>query len=329
MQVVRVHTPGGPETMAIDELETPTPGPGQALVRVEAAGVNFIDVYLRTGLYPSTKPLAMGLEGAGVIEALAPDVDVGLGLELGDRVAWSSVPGSYATHLLAPADRLVRVPDNLDLRSAAAVMLQGMTAHYLTRSTFPLGPGHRVLVHAAAGGVGLLLCQLGRSAGAIVLGTVSTEEKAALAREAGATHVIRYTEEDFADAVVRLTGGEKVHVVYDSVGKTTFDRSLDSLAPRGMMVLFGGSSGPVPPFDLQVLNAKGSLYVTRPSLGHYTARRAELVARASDVLGWVASGELIVRVDRALPLGQVALAHRLLESRVTSGKLLLLPHATS
>lgn len=321
MKAIRVYQTGGPEALRLEELDTPAPGPGQALVRVAAAGVNFIDVYHRTGQYPSEVPIAIGLEGAGTVEAAGDGVD----LAVGTRVAWTGVRGSYATHLCVPADRLVTIPDAVDDQTAAAVMLQGMTAHYLTRSTFPVRAGQRCLVHAAAGGVGLLLCQLASRAGVTVIGTASTAEKRARATEAGAAHVIDYTSADFVAETRRLTGGEGVHVVYDSVGASTFEGSLDCLAPRGMLVLFGQSSGAVPALDLQVLNNKGSLFVTRPSLFHYVAERAELIARASDVLGWVADGSLKVRIDRTLPLDQAPEAHRLLEGRKTSGKLLLIP----
>ncbi|HKE14568.1 MAG TPA: quinone oxidoreductase [Kofleriaceae bacterium] len=318
MKAIRAHRYGGPEVLTLDELSLPSPGPGQALVAVEHAGVNFIDVYHRTGLYPGQLPLAIGQEGAGVVEAVGPDV----ALTPGARVAWTGVQGSYATHLLAPADRLVPVPPALSSAQAAAAMLQGMTAHYLTRSTFALGPGHTCLVHAAAGGVGLLLCQLGRRIGARVIGTASTDEKAAAARAAGAATVIRYDQTDFAEEVLRLTGGAGLEVAYDSVGMSTFEGSLRSLAQRGMLVLFGQSSGPVPPIEIKQLAGR-SLFLTRPTLGHYTATRSELRARADDVLSWVASGELHLTVDRELPLSRAAEAHQLLEGRRTSGKLLL------
>jgi len=318
MKVIRVHAPG----------------PGEALVRVEAAGVNFIDVYHRKGLYPGPMPLGIGLEGAGVVEAVGPGTrDRGAGegpgdgraVRPGDRVTWTGVAGSYATHVVAPVDRLVPLPDAMRSIDAAAAMLQGMTAHYLTRSTVPLREGDRCLVHAAAGGVGLLLCQMARRLGARVIGTVGTEEKARLAREAGAAEVVLYRVEDFVEATRRWTDGEGVRVVYDAVGADTFARSLDSLAPRGTLVLYGQSSGPVPPFDPQVLNRKGSLFLTRPSLFHYVATREALLARAGDVLGDVASGALRLRVDRTLPLARAAEAHHALEGRETSGKIVLLP----
>jgi NADPH:quinone reductase len=316
-----VHEPGGPEAMALEERETPAPGPGQALVRVEAAGVNFIDVYHRTGLYPQPAPIPIGLEGAGVVEAVGPDAEI----ESGARVAWQGVPGSYASHVVAPASRLVPVPAELELRDAAAAMLQGMTAHYLAFSTHTLEEGQRCLVHAAAGGVGLLLCQLARGAGAHVIGTCSTEEKAAAAREAGARDVILYKDADFVAEVKRLTSGEGVHVVYDSVGKTTFDGSLACLAPRGLLVSFGQSSGRIAPLDPLVLAQKGSLFLTRPALADYVRTREDLLWRAGEVLDRIKGEKLRLTIDRALPLAEAAEAHRLLESRATSGKLLLLP----
>jgi NADPH2:quinone reductase len=322
MHAIVAATYGGPEVMQLVELPAPQPGPGQALVRIEAAGVNFIDTYQRSGQYQVGLPVRLGLEGAGVVEAVGPD---GGGPAPGTRVAWTGVPGSYATHNLVPVDRLVELPAAVSAEIGAAAMLQGMTAHYLTQSTFPLGAGHDCLIHAAAGGVGQLLCQLARRAGARAIGTVSTPAKAELARKAGAEAVILYTEEEIEPAVRRLTGGRGVHVVYDSVGKTTFQASLASLAPRGMLVLFGQSSGPVPPFDPQLLNQRGSLYLTRPALHHYTHDRAELVARAADVLGWIGDGELEIAIGARFPLAAAAEAHRQLEGRATTGKVLLLP----
>lgn len=316
MRAIRPTNTGGPEVMRLGEVEEPALSPGQVRVKVAFAGVNFIDVYVRSGQYRAPLPLPLGREGAGTVVELSE----GALWKVGDRVAWCDVPGSYADHVVAPADRLVAVPAELGLDRAAAVMLQGMTAHYLVRSTYPLRAGQKCLVHAAAGGVGLLLCQMAKRIGAEVFGTVSTDEKAARALAAGCTQAIRYDRVDFAD-VVRKAGG--VDVAYDSVGKATFDKSLDCLRPRGMLVLFGQSSGAVPPVDLQVLNVKGSLFVTRPSLGHYTATREELLERANDVLGAVARGALDVRIDRVLPLADAAEAHRLLEGRATSGKLLL------
>ena len=319
MRAIRPTRPGGPELLTLADVEPRAPGPGEARVRVAFAGVNFLDVYHRTGLYPLPSPIMIGGEGAGVVEEVGPDVE----LAIGSRVAWATVPGSYATEVIAPVARLVPIPEGVELDQAAAAMLQGMTAHYLATSTFALGAGTRALVHAAAGGVGLLLGQLARAAGAIAIGTCSTEAKAAAARAAGYVDVIRYDRDDFVAETRRITGGEGVDVVYDSVGQSTFERGLDCLKPRGLMVLFGQSSGPVAPFDLQLLNRKGSLFITRPSMGAYTASRFELLARAEAVLGAVARGELTVTIDRVLPLVDAAEAHRLLESRATSGKLVL------
>jgi NADPH2:quinone reductase len=323
MQAIRVHQTGGPEVLRYEEVPDPTPGPGEAVVRVEAAGVNFIDVYHRTGLYkvPSL-PFTLGQEGAGTVEAVGEGVTE---LHPGDRVAWTSVPGSYAGKAAVPVARLVPLPEGVTARQGAAAMLQGMTAHYLACSTYPLKPGDTCLVHAAAGGVGLLLCQIAKLRGARVLGTTSTEEKAALARAAGADEVILYTEKDFVAEVKRLTDGKKVQVVYDSVGKTTFEKGLDCIVPRGMMVTFGQSSGSIPPFDPSILNVKGSLYLTRPSLFHYIATREELLLRAGDVLGWIAQGKLRLRTEFEFPLAQTADAHRALEGRKTTGKVLLVP----
>jgi NADPH2:quinone reductase len=322
MRAIRVHEIGGPEVLRPEELPEPVPGPGQAQVRIEAIGVNFIEVYQRCGLYSVPLPGTPGSEAAGVVVAVAPDVAE---LRPGDRVASVSFAGSYAAFALAAADRLVKLPDGVTPRQAAAVMLQGMTAHYLVHSTYPLKPGDTCLVHAAAGGVGLLLTQLAKRLGARVIGTVSTREKAALAREAGADEVVLYAEQDFAVEVKRLTGGRGVQVVYDSVGRTTFEQSLRSLAPRGMMALFGQSSGPVPPFDPQRLNQLGSLFLTRPKLNDHLLTRGELLSRADDVLGRVADGTLRVRIDREVPLARAAEAHQALEARATAGKVLLIP----
>ncbi len=320
MNAIRVLRTGGPEVLRYEELPTPTPGPRDALVKIEATGVNYADVYQRTGIYGWALPFTVGLEAAGVVEEVGPQVSE---LRPGDRVAYAGVPGAYATHAVVPAERLVKIPRGLDARTAAAAMLQGMTAHYLSHSTYPLKAGDMALVHAAAGGVGLLLVQMAKMRGARVIGTVSTEAKAVLAREAGADNVILYTQQDFEAEVKRLTGGRGVQVVYDGVGKTTFEKSLNCLAPRGYLVLFGQSSGPVPPFDAQVLNAKGSLFLTRPTMGHHIATREELLQRAGDVLGWVASGRLKLRIDRTFPLADAAEAHRRLESRQSAGKILL------
>lgn len=322
MKAIRVESPGGPEALRHADLPEPEPGPGEARVRVEAAGVNFIDVYHRTGLYKASLPITLGQEGAGVVEAVGPGVTE---VRVGERVAWAAVFGAYAEKAVVPADRLVPLPEGVDARQGAAAMLQGMTAHYLACSTYPLKSGDVCLVQAAAGGVGQLLCQIARMRGARVLGTVSSAEKAAIAREAGAELTIDYTTQDFQEEARRATGGRGVDVVYDSVGKTTFEKSLGSLARRGMLVLFGQSSGPVPPLDPQVLNQRGSLYLTRPTLAHYTATRAELTARAGEVLDWVRQGRLRLRIDREFPLRDAAAAHRALESRATSGKILLIP----
>jgi NADPH2:quinone reductase len=322
MRVAQIEAYGGPEQIQIVERPTPEPGPGEVRVRVEAAGVNFVDIYNRTGLYKSPLPRTLGKEGAGTVEALGSSVS---DLRVGDRVAWCSVSGSYATHVIARPDDVVKVPDGIDVVCAAALMLQGLTAHYLARSTWRLEPGQRCLMHAAAGGVGLLFCQIATKVGAEVIGTASSEQKARLAREAGATHVIDYLRQDFEEEVKRMTRGELVDVVYDSVGKTTFDKSLRCLRPRGMLVAFGQSSGVVPPLDLRVLNDRGSLFVTRPSLRDYTRTREELSSRAGELLDWVAKGELSVRVHEVLPLDRAADAQRMLEARATSGKLVLTP----
>jgi NADPH2:quinone reductase len=321
-EAIFVRVVGGPEVLQRDALTLGEPASGEARVRVAAAGVNFIDVYFRTGLYPRPLPFISGLEGAGTVEAVGPNVHE---LRVGDRVAWASVPGSYATHVLAAVDRVVRVPDGIPHDIAAAAMLQGMTAHYLVHAVRDTKPGDVALVHAAAGGAGLLLVQLLVRAGARVLGTCSTEAKAELVRAAGASDVILYTRDDFSAAARRLTDGRGVDVVYDSVGQTTFDGSLRALRPRGLCVLFGQSSGPVPPFDLRRLNDLGSLFVTRPSLAHYTANRDELLARATAVFDAIAAGVLDVRVGARFPLREAAAAHRALESRASIGKLLLVP----
>ena len=322
MKAIRVHAPGGPEALRYEDVEQPVPGSGQVLVKIEAAGVNFVDVYQRTGHYKVPVPFTLGQEGAGSVTAVGPGVT---DPKVGDRVAYATVLGAYAEYAVVPADRVVVLPDGVSVKQGAAAMLQGLTAHYLATSTYALKPGDACVVHAAAGGVGLLLCQIAKLRGARVLGTVSTREKAALARGAGADEVILYTEQDFESEVKRLTSGAGVQVVYDSVGKTTFEKGLSCLARRGMMVLYGQSSGPVGPFDPQVLNQKGSLFLTRPTIVHYIATRAELLARAGDLLGWIQRGRLNVRIDRELPLAQAAEAHRLLEARKTTGKVLLIP----
>jgi NADPH:quinone reductase len=321
MKAIRVEQPGGPEALELAEVPDPKPREGEALVRIEAAGVNFIDVYHRSGAYPLAFPLIPGQEGAGTVVELGAGVTE---VAPGDRVAFAAGSGAYAELVPVPAAKLVRVPEGVSTKQAAAVMLQGMTAHYLATSTYPLGPKDTCLVHAAAGGVGLLLCQIAKLRGARVFGTASTDEKARLAREVGADQTIQYTTEDFVAEARRLTGGAGVEVVYDGVGRDTFDKSLDCLAVRGTMVLFGQASGAVAPIDPQVLNRRGSIYLTRPSIGHYTRTREELMLRAADVLGWVAAGRLTVRIFRELPLADAAEAHRLLESRRMMGKLLLM-----
>lgn len=322
MKAVRIHQFGGPEVLQYEEVPAPTPGPGQVLVKLAAAGLNYIDVYQRTGHYPNKLPYTMGLEGSGTVAALGPQVT---SFKAGEPVAYTGIPGAYAEYALVPAERLVRMPSGLDVKIGAAAMLQGMTAHYLAYTTYPLKPGDSCLIHAAAGGVGLLLVQMAKQCGAHVFGTVSTEEKAALAREAGADEAILYTRQDFETEVKRLTNGQGVNVVYDSVGKTTFEKSLNCLKPLGYMLLYGQSSGPVAPFDPAILNAKGSLFLTSPSLRDYIADRARLEKRAGDVLGWIASGKLNIRTEITFPLADVAEAHRSLQGRKTTGKVLLIP----
>lgn len=322
MKAVRPNHTGGPEVLQLEEFPTPVPSGNQVLVRTEAIGVNFIDIYTRSGQYQMKPPILVGSEGAGIVEQIGEGVT---DVRPGERVAWTGVAGSYATHVVVPAERTIPVPDGVDSKLAATLMLQGLTAHYLTHSAFPLQPGQTALVHAAAGGVGLLLVQIAKRKGARVIATVSTPKKAELAKQAGADSVILYDEQDFEVESCQLTAGRGVDVVYDSVGKTTFDKSMRSLRPRGMLVLFGQSSGAVSPLDPQTLAAKGSLFLTRPTLGHYTATREELLSRASDLLTWMKSGELKVRIDRTFPLGEAAAAHRALEARETTGKLLLIP----
>jgi NADPH2:quinone reductase len=322
MKAVRIHTFGGPDVLTYEEVELPEPGPGQVRVRIEAAGVNFIDIYQRTGLYAVQRPVTAGQEAAGVVDALGPEVT---GLQVGQRVAYSSQQGAYAEFAVVADSAVVPIPDGVETRTAAAVMLQGMTAHYLAKSTYPLQSGETALIHAASGGVGLLLVQIAKRQGARVIGTASTQEKADLARAFGADDMILYTQTDFAEEIMRLTGGGGVHVVYDSVGKTTFDGSLDVLRPRGYLVLFGQSSGPVPPVDPRTLNRKGSLYLTRPTLRHYTATREELLWRSGELFRWIEDGELQVRIDRTFALSAAADAHRTMEGRQTKGKLLLIP----
>jgi NADPH2:quinone reductase len=320
MKVIRVHETGGTDRLVYEETRMPIPDPDQALVRIHAIGLNFIDVYYRKGLYQSPLPFIPGMEAAGTVEAVGKDATA---VKPGDRVAYAGILGAYAEYAAVPAGRLVPLRDELDFQTAAAVMLQGMTAHYLTFSSFPLRGGETLLLHAAAGGVGLLLIQIAKRIGARVIGTASREEKAELAMNAGADHVILYTRKDFEQEIRGITGGTGVDVVYDSVGRTTFEKSLNCLRIRGMMVLFGQSSGPVPPLDPNILNSKGSLYITRPTLSHYTATRKELLWRAGDIFNWVSDGSLKVRIDRTYPLKEVASAHQALETRQTAGKVLL------
>ncbi|MCS7088635.1 MAG: quinone oxidoreductase [Thermoflexales bacterium] len=320
MKAIRVHEYGSADVLRWEEAPLPEPGRGEARVRVHVAGLNFIDIYQRRGWYKTPLPFVPGQEGAGVVESVGEGVTE---VKPGDRVAWTMSLGAYADYAVVPAARLVPVPEGISLHQAAAILLQGMTAHYLVHSTFPLKAGQVALVHAAAGGVGLLLTQLARRLGARVIATVSSEEKAALAREAGAHDVIRYDQEDFEAAVRRLTEGKGVDVVYDSVGKDTFLKGLNILKPRGYMVLYGQSSGPVEPFDPQLLNQKGSLFLTRPTLLHYTLTREELLWRANDLFRWLQEGSLSLRIDRVFPLVQAAEAHRYMEARATKGKVLL------
>ncbi|HXV90824.1 MAG TPA: quinone oxidoreductase [Gemmatimonadales bacterium] len=322
MRAIQVGATGGPDVLRPVELPDPVPGATDALVRVTAAGVNFIDVYHRTGRYPLALPFTPGQEGAGVVVAVGAAV---ADLRPGDRVGWADGLGGYAELAALPAERLVPLPDAVTDRDAATALLQGMTAHYLSHDTCPIEPGDTVLIHAGAGGVGLLLTQLAKRRGARVVATVSTAEKEALSRAAGADEVIRYGESDFVAEVRRLTGGAGVRVVYDSVGRTTFDGSLRCLAPRGMLVLYGGSSGPVPPVDPMELSRHGSVFLTRPTLRHYVADRPALLRRAAQVLDWVTAGTLRLRVHATYPLDEAARAHRELEARATAGKLLLLP----
>jgi NADPH2:quinone reductase len=322
MKAIQVKQPGGPEALELVEIPVPQPKANEAVVKIAGVGVNFIDTYQREGRYKLPLPFVAGQEGAGVVTAVGSEVT---SVRPGDRVAWAGIQGSYAEYIAAPASRLVAVPAGVSDREAAAVLLQGMTAHYLAHSTFPLKPGDTALVHAAAGGVGLLLVQIAHDIGARVIGTVSTEEKARLARTAGADDIILYTQDDFESETRRLTGGKGVDVVYDSVGKTTFEKSLNVLRPRGMMVLFGGSSGAVPPFDPIMLSSKGSLFLTRPTLVHYTATREELEARASELFDMVAKKKLKLRIEHVYPLAEARQAHRDLEGRKTTGKLVLVP----
>jgi NADPH2:quinone reductase len=322
MNSIRVHKTGGPEVLRIEELPDPAPGPGELVVDIEAIGVNYLEIYQREGLYKIDRPFTPGSEAAGTVRALGSGVS---DFKVGDRVVSQSMRGAYASRAVVAAERAVKIPDGVSSKVAAAVFLQGLTAHYLATSTYPLQRGDHCLVHAAAGGVGLLLCQVATMRGAIVIGTASTAEKLELAREAGAAETINYTTRDFVTEVKRITHEVGVPVVYDSVGKTTFEGSLNCLRRRGLLALFGQSSGPVPPFDPQVLNRKGSLYLTRPTLNDYVATREELVQRSSELLGWVKSGALKVRIGGEFPLVRAADAHRALASRKTTGKLVLVP----
>jgi NADPH2:quinone reductase len=322
MKAIQVQKTGGPEVLTLVDLPVPKPKANEALVKIAAVGVNFIDVYFREGRYPAQPPFIDGQEAAGTVTEVGSEVK---SLKPGDRVAYTGVLGSYAEYTVAPADRLVRVPDKIKNQEAAAAMLQGMTAHYLVHSTYPLKKGETALIHAAAGGVGLLLVQMAKNIGARVIGTAGSEEKAKLARDAGADHVIIYTQQDFAEETKRLTDGKGVHVIYDGVGKSTFDKDLGLLRPRGYLVLFGGASGPVPPFDPIILSQKGSLFLTRPSLTHYIATREELEQRAGDIFHWISEGKLKLRIEHVYKLEQAQQAHRDLEGRKTTGKLLLIP----
>lgn len=322
MKAIQVSQTGGPDALQLVDLPVPQPKANEATVKLATSGVNFIDIYQREGRYKVSLPFVLGQEGAGTVTAIGSEVK---SPKIGDRVAWTGVLGSYAEYAAVPADRLVPIPEGITDQQAAATMLQGMTAHYLTHDTYPLKNGETALIHAAAGGVGLLLDQMAHNIGVRVIGTVSTEEKAKLARDAGADEIIFYTKQDFETETKRLTNGKGVDVVYDGVGKTTFEKGLNVLRPRGYMVLFGGSSGPVPPFDLAQLSTKGSLYVTRPTLGHYIATTEELRARAKAVFAMISTGKLKLRVERTYKLADAAQAHRDLESRKTTGKLLLIP----
>ena len=322
MKAVRIDKYGGPEVLTHEDIAVPEPKAGEARVKIEAIGLNYIDIYQRTGLYPLQTPFTLGMEGAGIVDAIGDGVTE---VKAGDRVAYAMILGSYAEYAIVPAAKLAPLPANVDTKSAAALMLQGMTAHYLTHDTYPLKPGDTALIHAAAGGVGLLLIQIAKMLGARVIGTAGTEAKAELAKSMGADEVILYTQTDFLPEVKKLTDGKGVDVVYDSVGATTFDKSLDCLRPRGYLALFGQSSGPVAPFDPGKLAAKGSLFLTRPSLAHYMLNRDELLQRANDLFDWTASGKLKLCIDGRFSLQDAAEAQRLLEGRKTTGKVVLVP----
>jgi len=322
MKAIRIHQFGGPEVLQYEDAPDPAPKAGEAVVKIDAAGVNFIDTYQCSGAYKVPLPAILGQEGGGTVTAVGPNVT---SVKAGDKVAWTGILGSYAEEIAVPAERLVALPAGVTTKQGAAIMLQGMTAHYLATSTYALKSGDTCLVHAGAGGVGLLLTQIAKIRGARVITTVSTDEKAKLSRDAGADDVVLYTKQDFEEEVRKITGGKKVQVVYDSVGKTTFDKSLNCLAPRGMLVLFGQSSGAVGPFDAQVLAQKGSLFLTRPTLVNYIATRAELEQRSKDLFGWIAAGKLRLRMEFDFPLKDAAKAHQALEGRKTTGKVLLIP----
>jgi NADPH:quinone reductase len=321
MKAIRIHQFGGPDVLQYEDVPDPAPKAGEALVKVDAAGVNFIDTYQRSGAYKVPLPTILGQEGGGTVTAVGPGVTT---VKVGDKVAWTGLLGSYAEMIAVPADRLVALPAGVTTKQGAAIMLQGMTAHYLASATYPLKAGDTCLVHAGAGGVGLLLTQIAKMRGARVITTVSTDEKAKLSRDAGADDVVIYTKQDFEEEIKKITGGKKAQVVYDSVGKTTFEKSLNCLAPRGMLVLFGQSSGAVGPFDAQVLAQKGSLFLTRPTLVNYIATREELQQRASDLFQWIAAGKLRLRMEFEFPLKDAARAHQALEGRKTTGKVLLI-----
>jgi NADPH:quinone reductase len=322
MKAIRISGYGGPEVLSFEDIDTPEPNDGQVRIKIEAAGLNFIDTYHRTGLYPLELPLTLGLEGAGVVEAVGANVS---NLSTGDRVAWKSVSGSYAEFVVANATDVVKIPNNVETKTAAAVMLQGLTAHYLSNSTYALDESDTCLIHAAAGGVGLLLVQMAKMRGARVFGTTSTPEKAELARKAGADEVILYTEQDFEAEVKRFTDGKGLDVVYDSVAKTTWEKSIDCLKPRGYMVFFGNASGPVPPIDPLLLSKKGSIFMTRPTLNSYTLTEDEYMGRTNDIMNWIGDGKLNVSIGEEHPLADTAEAHRRLEGRHTTGKVLIIP----
>jgi NADPH2:quinone reductase len=322
MKAIQIQKAGGPEVLTLVDIPVPKPKPNEAVVKISAAGINFIDVYFREGRYPATLPFVAGQEASGIVSEVGSDVK---SFKPGDRVAYTGISGAYAEYAAVPEDRLVLVPPGITEQQAAAAMLQGMTAHYLVHDTYPLKKGETALIHAAAGGVGLLLVQMAKNIGARVIATVGTEEKGKLAREAGADEIILYTQQDFEAETKRLTDGKGVHVIYDGVGKTTFDKDLNVLRPRGYLVLFGASSGAVPPFDLVKLSQKGSLFITRPTLVHHIATHEELQYRATDVLSMISKGKLKLRIEHIYPLRDAQQAHRDLEARKTTGKLLLIP----